>query len=100
MFSTNHNQWTTVLTAILISVLIEQIDVVGARREDTVGSKFSRDELINSDHGRSPAGTVETTVEPVFRTVRAVGIRVGVATNTTCQQVSKFDYKWMGKVLK
>lgn len=77
--------------------MIEQIDIVGARREDTVGSKFGRDEFIDSDRRRSPAGTVETTVEPVFGTIRAVRVRVGIATGTTCQQVSKPDYKWMTK---
>lgn len=82
------------LTTVLISILIEQVDIIGARSKDAVGSKFGRDKFINSHHRRRPAGTVETTVEPVFGAIRGFRVSVGVATNTRHQQqVSKFYYK-------
>lgn len=74
------------LTTVLISILIKQVDIIGARSKDAVGSKFGRDKFVHSHHRRSPASTVETTVEPVFGAVREFRVSVGVATNTMRQQ--------------
>lgn len=70
------------LETVLISILIKQVDIIGARSKDAVGSKFGRDKFVHSHHGRSPASSVETTVEPVFGAVGDFRVRVGVATNS------------------
>lgn len=63
-----------ILTAVLFSILVEHVDIVGAGIEWTVASanglaKVRGNQIGDLDVGRGPPRTVETTIQPGDGTV-------------------------------
>lgn len=68
------------LTAKLSAVLPKEVKVRLARSKDPVGVQVRRDDLVESEERRGPTTRVNTTVEPLFSTVRGRRARVAPTT--------------------